>query len=67
MKKAAKATQANRILPGIQCFAWNADRSLCAVCPHGREILIFNTNQKPDIQSWNLKEILTEVSNKLIT
>ena len=64
----AKAKQAaaiaNRILPGIQCFAWNHDRSLVAVCPFSREILIFATNQKPDIQDWRLVEVLREVSVK---
>ena len=43
-KKAKAASTANRILPGIQCFAWSPDRSLVAVCPFSREILIFATN-----------------------
>ena len=61
-KAKAAAAIANRILPGIQCFAWNHDRSLVAVCPFSREILIFATNQKPDIQDWRLVEVLREVS-----
>ena len=61
-KKAKEAAIANRILPGIQSFAWNHDRSLVAVCPHSREILIFATNSKPDIQDWRLVEVLKEVS-----
>jgi len=64
-KKAANAT-ANRILPGIQCFAWNHDRSLVAVCPFSREILIFATNSKPDIRDWQLVEVLREVSNETL-
>lgn len=45
LSKAKKeAAIANRILPGIQCFAWSPDRSLVALCPLGREILIFQTN-----------------------
>ena len=62
-KKAKAASTANRILPGIQCFAWNPDRSLVAVCPFSREILIFATNSKPDIKDWRLVEVLREVSN----
>lgn len=61
-KKAQQAALANRILPGIQSFAWNADRSLVAVCPFSREILIFETNQKPNISDWRLAEVLREVS-----
>ena len=61
-KKAAAESISNRILPGIQCFAWNHDRSLVAVCPFSREILIFATNSKPDIKDWRLVEVLREVS-----
>ena len=64
-KAKAAAALANRILPGIQCFAWNHDRSLVAVCPFSREILIFATNQKPDIKDWRLVEVLREVSLSL--
>ena len=65
MSKKAKAdATANRILPGIQSFAWNHDRSLVAVCPFSREILIFATNQRPDIKDWRLVEVLREVSDK---
>ena len=60
-RKAQQAALANRILPGIQSFAWNADRSLVAVCPFSREILIFETNQKPNISDWRLTEVLREV------
>ena len=66
-KAKAAAAIANRILPGIQCFAWNPDRSLVAVCPFSREILIFATNQKPDIQDWRLVEVLREVSSFIVS
>ena len=65
-KAKAAASTANRILPGIQSFAWNHDRSLVAVCPFSREILIFATNQKPDIKDWRLVEVLREVSRFMI-
>ena len=57
-----KVDTSNRIMPGIQSFAWNADRSKVAVCPQSREILIFKTNQKPNISDWTLLEVLKEVS-----
>ena len=41
----AKNANVNRILPGIQSYAWNADCSKCAVCPQSREILIFDTHK----------------------
>ena len=53
----------NRILPGISCFAWNADCTKVAVCPQSREILIFETNQSPDISKWTLIQELREVSS----
>ena len=62
-KQKADALIQNRILPGIQSFAWNPDRSLVAVCPYSREILIFATNAKPDIKDWRLIEVLREVSD----
>ena len=61
-KQKQEARIENRILPGIQSFAWSPDRSLVAVCPYSREILIFATNQKPDIKDWRLVEVLREVS-----
>jgi len=59
-KKAKAAAIQNRILPGIQSFAWSPDRSMVAVCPHSAEILIFATNMKPDIKDWRLTEVLKE-------
>jgi hypothetical protein len=51
----------NRILPGIQSYAWNGDCSQVAVCPATREILIFATNGQPDISKWTLLQVLKEV------
>ncbi len=62
MRRAKPADTSNRIMPGIQCFAWSPDRSMVAVCPQSKEILIFATNQKPDIKDWRLVEVLKEVS-----
>ena len=65
-KKAKADALNNRILPGIQCFAWSPDRSQVAVCPFSREILIFATNSKPDIKDWRLIEVLSEVSRQAL-
>lgn len=54
------AKQINRILPGIQSYAWNGDCSKVAVCPQSREILIFETNNSPDISKWKLVQVLKE-------
>ena len=35
---------------------------MVAVCPQSKEILVFATNQKPDIKDWRLVEVLKEVS-----
>jgi hypothetical protein len=51
----------NRILPGIQSYAWNGDCSKVAVCPLTREILILETNMSPDISKWRLIQVLKEV------
>jgi hypothetical protein len=55
-----KGNEANRIFPGIQCFAWNASHSLIAVCPLSREIWIYETNNSPDISKWNKVAVLKE-------
>jgi hypothetical protein len=52
--------EANRIFPGIQCFAWNASHSLVAICPLSREIWIYETNNSPDISKWNKVAVLKE-------
>jgi len=57
-KEAPKAV--DRILPGISCYAWNADGSKVAVCPAGKEILIFATNQEDAISKWTLEQVLKE-------
>ncbi len=63
MKK--QAAPINRILPGIQTYAWNSDCTRVAVCPQSREILIFETNQSPDISKWKLVQELREVSKTI--
>jgi actin related protein 2/3 complex subunit 1A/1B len=53
----------NRIMPGIQCFAWNADGSLVAICPTNQEIWIFETASSPDISKWTRVKVLKEHFN----
>jgi len=55
-----KDTTGNRIMPGIQSFAWSPDRQRVAVCPQSNEILIFETGNKPNIKDWKLVEVLRE-------
>jgi hypothetical protein len=62
MKK--QVVDSNRIIPGITSFAWNANCSKVAVCPQSREVLIFETNNQPDISKWKLSQVLKEVSSK---
>lgn len=47
---------------GISCFAWNADRSMIAVCPNNNEIHIYSTQENSD--SWLKKFILCEVQKR---
>ena len=56
-------SQANRILPGVQCFAWNADCSKVAICPTNNEIWIFETGANPDISKWTKTCVLKEHFN----
>jgi len=42
------------------CHAWNADRSMIAVCPNSREIDIYKTNGKEDMDSWEKIDTLRE-------
>ena len=53
----------NRILPGVQCFSWNSDGSLVAVCPTSNEIWIFETAGSPDISKWTKVCVLKEHFN----
>ena len=53
----------NRILPGVQCFAWNKDGSLAAICPLNNEIWIFETQSTPDISKWTKIAVLKEHFN----
>ena len=50
-------------MPGIQCFAWNADGSKAAVCPCNNEIWIFETASSPDISKWTKIKVLKEHFN----
>ena len=57
----------NRILPGVQCFAWNKDGSMAAICPTNNEIWIFETQSTPDVSKWTkvatLKEHFSVISS----
>jgi hypothetical protein len=66
MKKATANLDANRIIPGITSFAWNADCSKVAVCPQSREVLIFETGNQPEISKWKLIQVLKEVSSEVL-
>ena len=57
----------NRILPGVQCFAWNASGSLVAVCPTTSDIWIFETAGSPDISKWTKIATLKEHVNLIIS
>jgi actin related protein 2/3 complex subunit 1A/1B len=59
----SSALSNNRILPGIQCFAWNADGTLAAVCPTSNEIWIFETAGTPDISKWTKINVMKEHFN----
>ena len=63
LSQANQKKKLDRILPGISAFAWSPDNSRCAVCPQGREILIFKTNGKPSIAEWDLEAVHKEVCN----
>lgn len=43
---------------GISCFAWNADRSMIAVCPNSNEIHIYGAREG---ETWQRLFILSEV------
>ena len=49
---------------GISCFAWNADRSMIAICPNNNEIHIYSIIQHSD--SWQKKFTLCEVPAPLL-
>jgi len=53
----------NRIMPGIQCFAWNGNGSRVAICPTNNEILIFDSANSPDITKWKQIACLKEHFN----
>lgn len=47
----------------MQCFTWNANGSLAAVCPTNNEIWIFETAGSPDISKWTKVCVLKEHFN----
>lgn len=64
----AKATNSSigatkRIMPGVSCFAWNKDGSMCAVCPTTPELWIYKTNSSPDLTKWTKIKTLKEHFN----
>lgn len=50
----------NRIMPGIQCFSWNASGKQIAVSPSSKEIWVFETGGSPDIKKWTKVATLKE-------
>ena len=60
MNASAEGQSTNRILPGVQCYAWNKDGSLAAICPCNNEIWIFETAGTADISKWTKIQVLKE-------
>ena len=48
---------------GISCFAWNADRSMIAVCPNNNEIHIYGVQSYSE--TWQKLFTLCEVRNTI--
>jgi gamma-glutamyl-gamma-aminobutyrate hydrolase PuuD len=48
---------------GISCFAWNADRSMIAVCPNNNEIHIYGVQNYSE--TWQKLFTLCEVRNTI--
>ena len=57
----------NRILPGIQCFAWRSDGQQVAICPLNSEIWIFDTQGSPDMSKWTKVQTLKEHFNMVMS
>ena len=57
----------NRILPGVQCFTWNAEGSMAAICPTNNEIWIFKTSSSPDVSKWEKVAVLKEHFNVIMS
>eukprot|EP00937_MAST-01D_sp_MAST-1D-sp2_P004483 g4483.t1 len=69
----------HQLAPAISCHAWNADRSMIALCPNSSEVWIFTGCHNPDSSKWEKKWVLTEhdllvagidwspITNKLVT
>jgi len=42
----------HRLVSTFSAFAWNADRSMLAVCPNSPEVWIFTNCHDPDLNNW---------------
>ena len=70
---------AHQLAAALSCHAWNADRSMIAVCPNNNEVWIFTGCHNPDSSTWVKQWVLTEhdllisgidwspVTNKIVT
>lgn len=64
---------------GISCHAWNADKSMLALCSNDNRLQIYEGCNSPDFSSWRLAHVLEEhdlvisgiswspVTNKIVT
>ena len=43
---------AHQLAAALSCHAWNADRSMIAVCPNNNEVWIFTGCHNPDSSTW---------------
>jgi hypothetical protein len=46
---------------GINCIAWNKDKTMCALCPNSSEILVYDTKGSKNYKEWRLLQVLEEV------
>ena len=70
---------AHQLASALSCHAWNADRSMLAVCPNSSEVWIFTGCHNPDSTTWKKAHTLTEhdlhisgidwspITNKIVT
>ncbi|CAM9830496.1 unnamed protein product, partial [Discosporangium mesarthrocarpum] len=64
---------------GVTCHAWNADKSMLALCPNDNKLYIYEGCNSPSFSSWRLAHVLEEhdlvisgiswstVTNKIVT
>lgn len=48
------------LAPTLMCHTWNGDRSMCAVCPNSKDIIIYKTHGSEDLDKWEEAYQLTE-------